>query len=198
MPKLDLKKDLKALYSASAQKATLIDVPRLNFLMVDGEGEPGGTPAFQEAIGLLYSTSYTLKFASKKADPERDWAVMPLEGLWMIDGPRWSWRLMIAQPGFVTVAEVKRALTGLAKTKGTDAYSKLRLEKLAEGKCVQMMHIGPYSAEEPTIERMREFARENGYEFAGRHHEIYFSDPKRVPAEKLKTILRYPVRKTPR
>jgi hypothetical protein len=198
MPKTDLKKELKALYSAPARKAALIDVPRLNFLMVDGKGEPGSTPAFQEAIALLYSTSYTLKSGSKKADPERDWAVMPLEGLWTIDGPQWSWTMMIAQPGFVTAAEVKRALAELAKKKGTDAYSKVRLEKLAEGKCVQTMHIGPYSQEEPSIQRLRDFARENGYEFAGRHHEIYFSDPKRVPAEKLKTILRYPVRKTPR
>jgi hypothetical protein len=195
VPKLDLKKDHKALFTASARVVALVDVPRLSYLMVDGEGDPSGNASFAEAIELLYSTSYTLKFAAKKADTGRDWAVMPLEGLWVVQKPRWWWTLMIAQPDFVTAAEVRKAAGELARKHDRRSYARLRLQKFAEGRSVQTLHVGPYDAETPTIERMRQFAREQGLEFAGKHHEIYLSDPRRVAPEKLKTILRQPVKK---
>jgi hypothetical protein len=194
--KIDLKRELKALYTASAKAVALIDVPPLRCLIVDGQGHPDKNPAFQQAIELLYSASFAVKFASKKADPARDWGIMPLEGLWWgHESGDWHWSLLIVQPGFVTAADVRRAVGELGKKKRTDAYTKVRLELLREGKCVQTMHIGPYDAEQPTIERMSAFAREQGYAFYGKHHEIYVSDPRRVAPEKLKTILRYPVKK---
>jgi hypothetical protein len=197
MPKVDLKKELKPVYTASAKSVGFVNVPRLSFLMIDGYGDPD-TEEFQRAIKLLYSGSFALKSHSRKSSPERDWAMMPMEGLWWHDSPEaeWSWTLMIAQPPFVTKTQVKEVLKELSARKGTEDYAKARLESFAEGKCVQVLHVGPYSAEEPTIQRLIEFARANGYELSGKHHEIYVSDPNRVPPERLKTILRYPVKKT--
>ena len=199
MAKLDLRKDLKPLYAAAVKAVTFVHAARIDFLAVDGYGHPDNSgQEFQRAIELLYSASFTLKFQTKKAAPDKDWAVMPLEGLWWHEDPKadWNWTLMIAQPPFVTTAQVKAVLKDLNQKKATEDYSKVRLERLAEGKCVQTLHVGPYSAEETTIQRMSEFARANGYELAGKHHEIYMNDPKRVPPERLKTILRYPVKKT--
>jgi hypothetical protein len=199
MPKLDLKKEMKPLYTASAKTAAFVEAGRIGFLMIDGYGHPDNAKQeFERAIELLYSSSFTLKFQSKKADADKDWVVMPLEGLWWHENPKadWNWTLMIAQPSFVTNTQVKAVLQELNQKKRTEDYAELRFERFTEGKCVQVLHVGPYSAEEPTIQRMSEFARANGYELAGKHHEIYVTDPNRVPPERLKTILRYTVKKT--
>ena len=202
--KSDLKAQFSDMYTASDKEPKLIAVPRLPFLMMDGAGDPNG-PEFQDAVGALYGTAYALRFALKKATPPRDLSVMPLEGLWWCEGmdgfdperrEAWRWTLMILQPDFVTRAMVKEALGELAERRGrTPATAKLRLGTYNEGKAVQMLHIGPYSAEARTLERMREFIRAAGLEQTGKHHEIYFSDPRRTSPEKLRTVLRQPVRK---
>jgi len=204
--KVDLRKELKQLYAPSAKEVVVVDVPELNFIMIDGQIEPGespGTsPGFQEAIGALYGLSYTLKFASKlRQENPVDYTVMPLEGLWWSDTGElsfsekgeWKYTLMIMQPDHITEAMYQAALLGLKKKKDNPALSRTRFERFREGPCMQIMHIGPYSEEPRTIERMKTFAEENGYALRGKHHEIYLGDPRRAKPERLKTILRYPV-----
>jgi len=202
MSKLDPKKELKHLYSPSAKEVVFVDVPPMSFLMVDGQGDPNGSQAFQEAIEALYGMSYTLKFMLKKSE-KRDYAVMPLEGLWWADDlsdfakgnkDRWKWTLMIAQPDFVAAEQVAAARAELERKKNPPALSRLRFERFEEGRAAQILHVGPYSAEGATIERMQRFAAENGCALAGKHHEIYLSDPRRTAPEKLKTVLRQPIR----
>jgi hypothetical protein len=210
MSKLDLRKELKYLYAPSAKKVEVVDVPRFQFAMVDGEIEPGrgpeDSPAFQEALEALYGISYTLKFASKlrKQDP-LDYTVMALEGLWWVEGGEfdithpegWRWTLMIMQPDHITPGMYEDALRQLRQKKGDrPGFSRLRFEGFQEGLCVQTMHVGPYAEESATIARMHAFARENGYRLCGKHHEIYLGDPRRASPEKMKTVLRHPISKT--
>lgn len=201
--KIDLKKQLKALYAPSAKEPAIVEVPTMSFLMADGAGDPNTSPEFQDILGALYGVAYTLKFALKKQGGP-DFAVMPPEGLWWADDPRdfqtgnkaaWQWRLMIALPDFVTAEQVRAAAEQLKEKKDPAALAKVRFESLSEGTAVHILHIGPYAAEGPTIERMRQFASGKGYQLAGKHHEIYLSDPRRVAPEKLKTILRHPLRR---
>lgn len=207
MIKLDLKKTYKHLYSPSAKKVEVVQVPRLQFAMIDGEIEPGrgpGTsPAFESALNALYGVSYTLKFASKqrKEDPI-DYSVMALEGLWWVEGSPfditkpegWRYTVMILQPEHITPGMFDEALAQLRKKKGDQpAFARLRLESFEEGLCMQTMHLGPYATEMDTIARMDEFARANGYQPHGKHHEIYMGDPRRGDPAKLKTILRHPL-----
>src|SRR5687767_15148655 len=213
MKTLDLKKDLKYLYASSTKNAEIIEVPRLQFAMIDGaieKGyEPGNSLAFAEATQALYSISYTLKCMVKKrkANPV-DYPVMPLEGLWSIQDENvdvakkdnWSYTLMILQPDVITKYIFTEGLEQVRKKKGdSPILSKLRLEHFEEGLCVQIMHIGPYATEPATIERMRGFALENGYRDRvgpkGKHHEIYLGDPRKANPEKLKTVLRHPLEK---
>jgi hypothetical protein len=202
MAKVDLKKQLKPLYAPSAKAPVLVDVPKMSFLMVDGAGDPNTAPEFQETCNALYGVAYTLKFSLKKQGGA-DFAVMPLEGLWWGEGLRdfltsdksdWNWTLMIALPDFLTVEQVRAAAEQLKKKKDSPAIGKVRFEAFHEGPAVQILHIGPYAAEGPTVERLVQFATEKGYELAGKHHEIYLGDPRRCAPEKLKTILRQPVR----
>lgn len=199
MAKLDLKKELKPLYMASPKAPALIEAPRLDFLMIDGHGLPDRSPEFHTAVARLYSTAYTLKFQSKKAGGP-DWAVMPLEGLWWRDQPDadWRWTLMIAQPPVVNAVQFHKAVAALAKKKPSEAGIAVRLDSLKEGLCVQYLHIGPYQDEEASIAKMSEFADASGYLLTGKHHEIYLSDPQRTPPERLKTILRHPVKRAAR
>ena len=207
MTKLELRKQLKHLYAPSAKKVEVVDVPRFQFAMVDGEIEPGrgpeDSPAFQEALEALYGISYTLKFASKlrKEDP-LDYTVMALEGLWWVEEGEfditrpegWRWTLMIMQPDHITPGMYEDALRQLRQKKGDrPAFSRLRFEGFQEGLCVQTMHVGPYAEEPATIARMHAFAQENGYRLCGKHHEIYLGDPRRASPERLKTVLRHPV-----
>jgi hypothetical protein len=171
--------------------------------MIDGAGDPNTSQAFQEAMQALYTVAYTLKFMIKK-EKKVGYPVMPLEGLWWADDiaafsmenkSAWKWTLMILQPKVVTKALVKKVVKQAMEKKGLVALEKLRLDVLHEGLSVQMMHIGPYSAEGPTIEKLHGFAREHGYELHGKHHEIYMSDPRKVKPEKMKTVIRQPVQK---
>jgi hypothetical protein len=208
MEKLDLRKQFKHLYLPSAKKVELVDVPPFQFAMVDGEIEPGLlpglSPAFQEAIQALYGISYTLKFTSKqRAGNPIDYKVMALEGLWWVDEGEfdithippggWRWTAMIMQPDHITEAMFQEGLEQLRKKKPSPGLDRLRLETFTEGLSMQIMHIGPYSEEPATIEKMHAFARENGYSLRGRHHEIYLGDPRTAAPEKLKTVLRQPV-----
>ena len=213
MKMLDLKKELKYLYAPSAKKPDVLKVPKLQFAMIDGvieKGkEPGNSPAFAEATQALYSVSYTLKFMFKKRKANAvDYPVMPLEGLWgiqdvMVDVAKkdnWSYTLMILQPDIVTKDIFAEGMEQVRKKKGASpALPQVRLAHFEEGWCVQMMHIGPYATEPATIEVMRAFALENGYRDNvgpdGMHHEIYLSDPRKAKPEKMKTIVRHPIKK---
>ncbi len=204
MRKIDLKKDWKALYTASSRKPSMIDVPKIKYLMIDGAGEPNDNPEFQSAIEALYSLAYTMKFTLKMGPAQIDYPVMALDGLWWAESgfslsvPRseWKWTLMIAQPDVITGATVREARKKVKVKKPLARVDDVRLESWREGKAVQMMHIGPYSEEPGTIAKMHQFAAENGYQPAGKHHEIYFSDPRRTKPEKLRTLLRQPVKKS--
>jgi hypothetical protein len=209
MKKLDLKKDLKPFYAPPAKKVELVDVPRFNFLMIDGAIEPGlapgVSPLFQENMQALYGAAYTLKFAAKlrEKDPV-DYPVMALEGLWWVSDGHFDikvkdnlvYTLMILVPDLVTPAMFEEALAQMRKKKGDQpGFSRLRLEPFTEGLSVQVMHIGPYDAEPATVEKMEAYARENGYAMRGEHHEIYLGNPLRADPSKLKTILRHAVQK---
>jgi hypothetical protein len=203
MPKIDLKKEYKSLYSPSVKEVTLVDIPAFNFLMIDGRGDPNTSKDFQNAIEALYSVSYTLKFALKKnaKSVDSDYVVMPLEGLWWnencgFDMERrdlWMWTAMIAQPPHATSEYVKMALDAASKKKDLPALSKMRYENFREGKAAQIMHLGPFSAEGPTVAKVHDFILRNGYKIRGKHHEIYLSDFRKTAPEKLKTVIRQPL-----
>jgi hypothetical protein len=202
MKKIDLKKQWKNLYGAKAGAIVVVDVPPLTYLMVDGEGDPNTSKAFQEAIEALYSLSYTLKFTLKKSPRAIDYGVMPLEGLWWADDPRvfhavdksaWKWTAMIVQPEFISKAQVDAAFAEVSKKKNPAALDRVRFETLTEGLSAQVLYTGPFSEEGPTIQRMHEFIHAAGKGLRGKHHEIYLSDPRRTAPEKLKTILRQPM-----
>ena len=210
---LDLRKQYKHLYQPSAKKIEAVQVPRLQFAMIDGAIEkgqaPGTSPGFQEATQALYGISYTLKFMLKKRKTNPiDYPVMALEGLWWVeDGmfditikDNWFYTLMIMQPDVITQAVFEEGLAEVRRKKGdSPSLSKLRLDSFEEGLCVQVMHIGPYATEPATIERMKEFMQENGYRdrvgTGGKHHEIYMGDPRKADPAKLKTVLRHPIEK---
>ena len=204
MSKLDLKKELKEFYKASAKEPSIIDVPEGKFITLIGRGAPGGS-AYKAGLEALYSMAYTLKFKYKAEG--RDFTVMTLEGLWwwddhnitsIADAPppdEWNWKSMIRLPDFVTdemVAAVKKEV--LVK-KNLREVDNIMLETFHEGLSAQIMHIGPYSEEEPTIQKLHNFIKENRYAMRGLHHEIYMSDPRRVPPERWKTIIRQPIEK---
>jgi hypothetical protein len=203
---MDFKRD-KALY-APGTTPSIIDVPPMSFLMVDGRGDPNTSAAYHEAVEILYALSYGIKMANKAIV---EYVVGPLEGLWevdedgfrgggepVVDKGRLAWTAMIRQPDFVTAAvfEAARVAVG-AKKRGVD-LGRARLESLAEGWCVQAMHLGSYDDEPATIVAMERYARDQGYQIdmadGRRHHEIYLSDPRKVAVDKLRTVLRHPVR----
>jgi len=214
MKKLDLKHDYKHLYAPSARQVTVLKVPKLQFLMIDGRIEAGQEPdtsaTFEAAMMALYSVAYTLKFMLKlRAKNPIDYPVMALEGLWWVEDGRfdilvkdnWFFSLLIMTPKVVTASMLDTARDQVRRKRGdTEALGLLRLESYAEGLCVQTMHVGPYSGEPGTVERMRSFAAANGYQDlvgqGGKHHEIYLGDPRKARPEKLKTVLRHPIRST--
>ena len=202
MRTIDLKKDLKTLYSPSAKEAEVVKVPKFNFLMIDGKGDPNNSKEFDHAVQALYSISYTLKFKFK-FEEKINYPVMPLEGLWWVGNneqfdmqqkDKWFWTLMIMQPGIITKKYVPRVIRELKEKKELPSIDSVRLEAFAEGNSVQVLHVGPYGEEPATLNRMFEFENERGLEIRGKHHEIYLSDPRRTKPEKLRTILRHPVR----
>ncbi|UCG37006.1 MAG: GyrI-like domain-containing protein, partial [Candidatus Bathyarchaeota archaeon] len=193
MMKIDFKQELKHLYYPSAKKDETVDVPMMNFLMIDGSGDPNTAQEYKDAVEALFAVSYALKFSVKK-EKGVDYGVLPLEGLWWTDDmtqfsienkEAWKWTSMIMQPEYVTEDLVSKALEQVEKKKNPPALPKIRFESFHEGLSAQIMHIGPYSAEGPTIERLHNFIKENGYELKGKHHEIYLSDPRRSAPEKM-------------
>jgi len=204
MQKIDFKKRLKQLYSAPAKAPVIVDVPAMNFMMTDGTGDPNTSVEFQQAVEVLFSTSYTLKFMIKKGPMAIDYGVPPLEGVWWADDmasfttgdkASWKWTLMIMQPEYVTAELFEQALEQTRKKKALPALDQLRFESFHEGLSAQVLHVGPFSEEGPTIERLHRFIHDNGYGRNGRHREIYLSDLRRAAPEKWKTIIRQPIAK---
>jgi hypothetical protein len=202
MGKIDYKKELSVLYKASAKAPHVVDVPEMNFFMVDGQGDPNDSQEFTDAVEALYGLSYTLKFAIKKGPTAVDYGVPPLEGLWWADDMSvftsgckadWKWTLMIMQPEFVTLDLVDDAIEQVRAKKDPAALSKVRFKTFAEGLGAQILHVGPYSEEGPTIEKLHAFIQDSGHELTGKHHEIYLGDPRRAAPEKLRTIIRQPM-----
>lgn len=201
MDKIDLRKNLKHLYQPSAREVVQVEVPEFRFLMIDGAGDPNTSREYAEAIEALFSVSYTAKFMIKKGPLPIDFAVMPLEGLWWADDmtaftnnekAKWKWTMMIMQPSFLEEEVIKKAIAEAKQKKALPALDKLRYETFTEGKCAQLLHIGPFSEEGPAIERVHEFidARTGR---RGKHHEIYLSDIRRADPKKWKTIIRQPM-----
>jgi hypothetical protein len=202
MKKVDYKKELKHLYGSSSKKVVIVEVPSMNYFMVDGEGGPAAE-SYQQAIEALYGLSFTVKLNVKKG-VGLDYTVMPLEGLWWAKDitafsadrkDEWQWKMMIMQPDHVTAKHVNAATKQLREKKNPLALDKIRFESYHEGPSVQILHIGPYDDEGPTIAQMHKFIDENGYQLHMKHHEIYLSDPRRSKPEKLKTVLRQPITK---
>jgi len=202
MEKIDYKKKLRHLYNPSSRKVEIVEVPEMNFLMVDGQGDPNTSQAFSEAIQALFPLAYTLKFMVKKGGLGIDYGVLPLEALWWADDmsafatgdkDAWKWTVMIMQPEFITKEMVEQATAEVAKKKNPASLRLVRFESFKEGKAAQTLHIGPFSEEGPTIEKVHQFIQKSGGQLAGRHHEIYLSDIRRAAPEKWKTIVRQPM-----
>jgi hypothetical protein len=200
--KVDFKKDLDC-YLAARNVLRVLDVPELQYLMIDGSGDPNTSPMFAAAVEALYPLSYALKFASKR-ELDRDYVVMPLEGLWWADDmdafttardkARWDWTLLIMTPDWIDDVMFGRAVEAVATKSNPARLGEVRLESLAEGRCVQALHIGSYDDETPLLRRMHEeYIPAQGLRMTGRHHEIYLSDARKVAPEKRRTILRQPV-----
>jgi hypothetical protein len=204
MDKVDFKKQLKHLYAPSKKEFTVVEVPPMQFLMYDGHGDPNTSEQFQGGMQALYALAYTIKFMSKQ-ELARDYTIPPVEGLWWTgdmeqfnadDKDTWDWTLMIMQPDWVSAELFEKGRQEAKRKKGLPELDDVRLETYDEGLSVQIMHVGPYDAEGPTLNRMHhEFIPQQGFATAGKHHEIYLSDPRRAAPEKLKTVLRQPVRK---
>jgi hypothetical protein len=208
--KLDLKKQYKSLYNPTSKQVTTIQVPRFNFIMIDGtilaNTPVAEAPDYLGALETLYGLSYTLKFMIKKRKQNPiNYPVMPLEGLWWTKDSHkkftvshkedWFFTAMIMQPELITQKLFEEAREQLRVKKNPARITEARFESLEEGMVMQIMHLGPYSEEPVTIEKMVTFAAEKGYRVHGRHHEIYLGDPRRTKPEKLKTVLRHPIKK---
>ena len=201
MPKIDLKRELKHLYQPSAKEVAQVEVPSFRFLMIDGEGDPNTSQAYTQAVQALFSVSYTAKFMVKKGAQEIDYAVMPLEGLWWSDDmsafitndrSKWRWTMMIMQPHFVDAQVIEESIDKVKRAKALSAVSALRLENFTEGLCAQTLHVGPFTEEGPTIQRVHDFIDARSA-LAGKHHEVYLSDIRRADPGKWRTIIRQPM-----
>ena len=204
MTKIDLKKELKALYQASPKEVTQVDVPEFNYLMVDGQGDPNTAPQYVQAVEALYSVSYAAKFAVRKGPLAVDYAVMPLQGLWWADDMAaftrqdkalWRWTMMILQPQWVSADLLQDVLVEVGAKKDLPALDRLRLEPFTEGTCAQILHVGPFTEEGPTVRRLHDYVDAHGGR-TGKHHEIYLSDVRRAAPANWKTIIRQPMRAT--
>lgn len=202
MKNVDLKKELKYLYQPPKDTVVQVDVPTMNYLMVDGEGDPNTAQAFQDALEALYPISYTLKFMVKKGPLAVDYGVMPLEGLWwaddmssfsVADKSKWKWTLMIMQPSYIDNEMVNAAFADVKRKKNPVALPNVRFEAFSDGTAAQTMHIGPFSEEGPTVEKVHRFIAECGRQRSGKHHEIYLSDIRKADQRKWRTIVRQPM-----
>jgi hypothetical protein len=203
MDKLDFKKDLAPLYAPKNTDWELIEVPAMNFLMVDGKGDPNTATDYSDAVAALYGVAYAVKFMSKKG-LGKDYGVAPLEGLWTASDPavfenaqkaEYQWTMMIMQPGWITETMVSEAVAATLAKKALPALSKVRFERYDEGRSLQLLHTGPYDDEAPKLKYLHaEYMPQHKLAFNGRHHEIYLNDPRKTTSTKLKTVLRQPVR----
>ena len=201
MEKIDYKKELKHLYKPSVKDVEVVEVPQMNFLMIDGEGDPK-SQSFQDAVKVLYPLSYNIKFFIKRGEIGIDYGVLPLEGLWWakdmtafseLRKEEWLWTMMIMQPELVNKAMVTKAIKEVKQKENPVALPLVRFESFTEGKAAQIMHIGPFSEEGPTVEKIHTFIGKSGNQLIGKHHEIYLSDIRRAAPEKWKTIIRQPM-----
>ncbi len=202
MVKIDLKKEFKALYQASPKEVVQVQVPEFNYLMVDGQGDPNVAPQYAQAVEALFAVSYAAKFMVRKGALAVDYGVMPLEGLWWADDMAafdgqdksgWRWTMMIMQPQWVSADLMQGVLAEVGAKKNLPALERLRLESFAEGTCAQILHVGPFSDEGPTVRRLHDYVDAHGSR-TGKHHEIYLSDVRRAAPAKWKTIIRQPMR----
>jgi hypothetical protein len=207
VPKLDLRRQYKELYSPSAKEVAVVDVPEIQFIWLDGSIPAGVGPSdsesFRDAMGAMYGVAYGLKFISKlREENPIDFTVMAIEGLWSTESGEfdWDWRepslysLIMMQPDHITSSMFETAVADAGAKRLNPFLDEIRLERWREGSAIQIMHIGPYADEPATLEKMDAFAEDNGYELHGRHHEIYLGDPTRAKPENLKTILRHPIK----
>jgi hypothetical protein len=205
MPTLDLIKQYHHLYQQPKNTNSFIEVPKLNFLMIDGKGNPNNNSDYSAALGALYAVAYTLKFAVKKSPLQVDYKVMPLEGLWwtedmseftLEDRGNWLWRMMIMLPDLITPEMVMQSVEDVRKKKNPPCLDEVRFETFEEGLAAQVFYIGPYGeAERPSVEKLHTFIKDNGCVRRGKHHEIYFNSPLRTDPSRLKTIIRQPAEK---
>ncbi|WP_416061715.1 GyrI-like domain-containing protein [Rhodococcus indonesiensis] len=204
--KTDFKKTLDA-YQARRGKFRLVDVPTMQYLMIDGHGDPNTSPDFDRAVRALYPVAYKLKFASKR-DLDRDYVVPPLEGLWWADDmdsftaardkSRWDWTMMIMTPDWIDHAMFAAAVERAGAGNRPQGLDDVRLETLHEGRCVQTLHIGPFDDEAAVLAQLHEeFVPDNELRLTGKHHEIYLTDFRRTAPDRLRTILRQPVAPIP-
>ncbi|MEE8356928.1 MAG: GyrI-like domain-containing protein [Anaerolineales bacterium] len=203
MSKVDFKKTLKQFY-IPPKEFVIVDVPEMQFVMVDGHGDPNTAQEYKDAIEALYAVAYKMKFISKKT-LEKDYTVPPLEGLWWAEDmttfltrekSQWDWTMMIMTPEWISVEIFDEAIKQVRQAKNPSSLNQVRLERYSERLSVQIMHIGSYDDEGPVLAQMHSaFIPDNGFIKNGKHHEIYLSDPRRVAAEKMKTVLRQPVKK---
>lgn len=204
MKKVDFREELKHLYSSEENKIFLVNVPPMNFLMVDGRGDPDRSPEFKQSIEALFTVSYVIKFAIEKSSLEIDYGVMPLEGLWWSESEdryrrtereEWFWSLMIMQPDYVHKNLVEAALKESARQKQLPALTRVRFDSYFEGQAVQVMHGGLFFEEGPTVEKLYAYIEEKDFDFNGKHHEIYLSELRRGESKRWRTIIRQPVKK---
>lgn len=200
--KVDFKKALKQLYNPPKGSFYIVDVPQMNFLMLDGKGDPNTSVDYQQAIDALYTMSYGIKFALKSQG--YDHIVPPLEGLWWMENMnefsvanknRWEWTMMIMQPEWITTEWVEKVRQDAKKKKSNASLSEVRFDNYNEGLAVQILYTGAYENESPTIAELHRFITSNGYQTNGKHHEIYLSDIRKTSPDRLQTILRQPIRK---
>lgn len=201
--RIDFKKAYRPLFSAPVTDFVEVVVPDLPFLMIDGQGSPGTSQEYRDALGCLYPAAYALKFFSKQA-LGRDYVVPPLEGLWWSEAldaftqgrrDEWSWTMMIMLPGWITADHFSEALARLMHKKPQLDFSRLRMAQLSEGRCLQKLHKGSFADEAPVLHRLHaELMPSQGLTFNGPHHEIYLGDPRKVAPERMRTILRQPVK----
>lgn len=203
MNKTDYKKELKQFYSAKVGNPVVVDIPKMNFIMIDGKGDPNTSQDYIDAIQTLYPVAYTIKFISK-ITYGKDFGVMPLEGLWWAENmadfstgnkDTWLWTAMIMQPDVISEEIYHQAVEQVRTKKATESLDKLRFASYEEGRAAQVLYVGPYADEGPTIQNLHEFIKEHGGTVKGSvkyHHEIYLGDPRRTAPENLKTIIRQP------
>mgnify|MGYP000297795913 CR=1 FL=1 len=201
MAKIDFKKELGEFYKVSPKAPVVVDVPRLNFLMIDGKGDPNTSKEYADAVETLYAVSYTVKFAIKKGSVAVDYGVMPLEGLWWADDMRafdvgdksaWKWTMMIMQPPVVTGKLAAECIDTVRAKKNPPAIERIRFDAFEEGLAAHILHVGPFSEEGPTIAKLHDFIGGQGT-LRGKHHEIYLTDIRRANPSRWKTIIRQPM-----